>query len=97
MKILENNIFWAVVLGVVLIGISVLLLNQAVQSTMDRFEWGEESYIVEEGDSLWTISHDYCPEKVDRRDWIDEVQALNDLPSSKIYPGQVLTVLAPIK
>lgn len=96
-KILSNNTLMVLLLAAVLIVASVLLLNWVFQPTMDAIEWKETTYRVQAGDSLWIISGDYCPDSVDRREWIDEVQALNGLEDSVIHPGQKLTVLAPVK
>lgn len=95
-KYLESNTL-TVILLIALVVVSVLVLNYALQPTMDGIEWREETYRVQAGDSLWTISCNYCPEGVDCREWIDEIRALNDLPDSIIHPGQTLIVLAPVK
>lgn len=94
MKLLNNPVI-AILLLLVLITIAILVLSFAGRSTLDRVEWQEETYRVKSGDSLWAISGRYCPDSVDRREWVDEVQALNGLTSSTIYPGQRLTVLVP--
>lgn len=80
-----------VVLAVCIAAVLVLSLD----SSMDRVEWHEETYIVEQGDSLWSISGKFCPDNVDRNEWSARVRLLNDLPESIIFPGDVLTVLAP--
>ena len=85
----------AAVALVLFIGITLVLLLIATQSTMTKIEWDEETYIVKSGDTLWTIADKYCPEIVDKREWIHEVQELNDIHSSTIHPGQRLKVLAP--
>lgn len=96
-KILSNDTLMVLLLAAVLILAAVLLLNWTYQSTMDAVEWREDTYTVRSGDSLWAISSGYCPAEVDRREWIEEIRALNNLSSGTIYPGQVLTVLAPIE
>lgn len=95
-RFLESNAS-TVVLLIILAVACVLVLNYAFQPTMDGIEWQEEIYTVQSGDSLWTVASNYCPEGVDCREWIDEIQALNDLPDSMIHPGQTLIVLAPVK
>lgn len=80
-----------------LVAVSILLLNVAGRSTMDTVDWQESTYVVQPGDSLWAISRQYCPDSVDCREWIDEVQALNRISGGLIYPGQNLTVLAPVE
>lgn len=96
-KIFTNNALMVLLLAAVLIVASALLLNWVFQPTMDRIEWQETTYRVQAGDSLWSISRDYCPNSVDRREWIDEVRSINGMTSSNIRPGQKLTVLAPVK
>ena len=93
-KFLNSPVFVVLVL-VLLIAVSILVLSVAAGSTMDRVEWRQEAYRVRSGDSLWALSGRYCPDNVDRREWIDEVQNLNGLTSGFLYPGQKLTVLAP--
>lgn len=96
-KILSNDTLSVLILATVIVFLSVLLLNWVFQPTMDRIEWREEIYRVQDGDTLWAIAGEYCPNNVDRREWIEEIRALNDLPNSMIYPGQRLTVLTPTK
>lgn len=91
------NTFTAVLLVVAILLGGILLLRWSTQPTMDAIEWREETYTVKSGDSLWTISYDYCPENVDRREWIDAVRELNGMDDSIIQAHQKLTVLAPIK
>lgn len=93
-KYLENPV--AALLLVVAIAIACgLIVIKALQPSTDRAEWQEVDYLVKSGDSLWGVAGNYCPRDVDRRDWIREVRELNDLHDSTIYPGQIITVLAP--
>lgn len=94
-KILSNSTLMMVLFALVLVVASILLLNCFYQPTMDGIDWREDSYIVQPGDTLWGISRDYCPENVDCREWIEEVQILNDIQGGVIYPGQRITVLVP--
>ena len=95
-RFFESNTSTAIIL-IIFVVVSILALNYAFQSTLDRIDWQEETYRVQEGDSLWAISAAYCPAGVDRQEWIAEIRALNDLPDSIIHPGQALIVLAPVK
>lgn len=90
----QENILIAVG-AVALIGAFLLLLLVAIQPTMNKLEWQEETYIVKSGDTLWEIADRYCPDIVDKREWIAEVQELNNLHDSMLHPGQILKVLAP--
>lgn len=93
MKILDSNLVTVVLLIAFIVG-SILVLNHAFLSTMDGIEWTEETYIVRSGDSLWSISCEYCPDGVDCREWIEEIRALNGMDDSMIHPGQTLIILA---
>lgn len=96
-KILEHSNLLMVLLAVVFVAVSILVLNQAFQPTMDGIEWQEEIYVIEKGDTLWAISGIYCPGSVDRNEYIEAIRALNGMTDSIIHPGQALTVLAPVK
>lgn len=95
MTALFTKQLFAVSILVALAVIGIVLLCLACGSTMDRVDWTEDTYRVKSGDSLWMLSGKYCPDNVDRREWIEEVQKLNGLTSSFIYAGQRLTVLVP--
>lgn len=96
-KFLEHHIGLTLLLcGLVVIG-GIFALTWAFQPTMDSIEWRETTYRVQSGDSLWAISGDYCPDGVDRREWIEEIKTLNGLDDSIIHPGQKLTVLMPVR
>ena len=94
-KILSSELF-AVVALVLLGGVCVLILCSAFSPTMDEYRWQEEIYTVQQGDSLWSLAGKYCPEGVARGEWVDEVQRLNDLENSLIFPGDDLIVLVAI-
>lgn len=93
---IPNNLIAALFVAVLLV-LCILILVWAVQPTMDGIEWREETYRVQTGDTLWSISSGYCPDGVDRREWIEEIRALNGMDGSIIYPGQRLTVLVAAK
>ena len=83
-----------IIVGAIAVAILILAL-MAVRPSMATVKWEEETYRVRSGDSLWSISGEYCPDSVDRQEWINKVRKMNDLDGSIIYPGQVITVLAP--
>jgi LysM repeat protein len=47
------------------------------------------TYVVEAGDTLWTIASRIDP-SADRRVIVDEVMNLNEMSSPTLYPGQRL-------
>ena len=83
-----------IVVGAIAVALLVIAL-MALRPSMAAVKWEEETYRVRSGDSLWSISGEYCPDSVDRQEWIHKVRKLNDIDGSIIYPGQVLTILAP--
>lgn len=94
-KLLTDSTLTMLTLGTLLVVISVLLLNRVFYPTMDDTQWREEIHRVREGESLWTLSGEHCPKSVDRREWIREVQTLNDLRGGNIQTGQKLIILTP--
>lgn len=47
-------------------------------------------YVVDAGDSLWSIAASHSDAGDDLRDFIADVKDLSQLSGSTIYPGQVL-------
>ena len=87
----KYNKFVVATIVVTLIALTVLALRPSMASV----KWEEEIYRVRSGDSLWSISGEYCPDSVDRQEWINKVRKMNDIDGSIIRPGQMLTILAP--
>lgn len=96
-KIAANNALSVLIFAGIFVLISILLLNYVFAPTMDKYEWREEVHRVQAGDTLWALSGEYCPDNVDRREWIEEIRALNNLHKGTIYAGQSIIVLTPTK
>lgn len=94
-KFFDSHPLAIVTLVVLLVALFIAALVLAYQPTMKGVEWREKTYRVQAGDSLWSISKEYCPDDVDCREWIEEVRALNGMTGSVIYKGQTLTILVP--
>ena len=54
-------------------------------------EYTEEVITVQSGDTLWGIAGAYCPEDMDKREYIRAIEADNECTSA-IKAGDVLTV-----
>lgn len=50
-----------------------------------------ESVVVTRGDTLWNIASEYCPDYMDKRDYIDFIR-LDNKCDVNIHPGDVLMV-----
>ena len=52
------------------------------------------SYVVREGDTLWTIARELAPGS-DPRPVVDLISAMNGVDAGQLVPGQTLVVSAP--
>ena len=55
----------------------------------------EDSYInvsVVSGDTLWTISDEYMPSDMDKREAIYEIKSANNMKTSELTPGQTIRI-----
>ncbi len=58
-----------------------------------KHDWNEFSYTVSQGETLWEIAEEYCPEDMDCREYIYEVKELNNMKTSDLAVGQTITLL----
>ena len=56
-------------------------------------EWQVEDFYISKGDTLWKIAESYCPDDMDIRKWIYEVEKLNNRQTTDIYEGEVIKIL----
>lgn len=70
----------------------VLAATFIIMAQTPSHKFAETTYVVKSGDSLWYISGLYCPDGMDKWDYIHMVQNVNGMTSCTIYPGQCLTV-----
>lgn len=57
----------------------------------DKQAYVEDTVVVHKGDTLWGIAEVYCPESMDKREYIRTIEADNDC-TANIRAGQILTV-----
>lgn len=84
----------ALVLVVAMIGLFIAALCCANPS-MDLDDYQTKTYVVEYGDTLWSIGSKHANESTDVRQWIYEVEKLNDIDNALIYPGDVIDIYVP--
>ena len=70
------------------VAVAVVLLAGAGRAER---EYSEETVTVQSGDTLWGIAGAYCPEDMDKREYIRAIEADNDC-GADIMAGQILTV-----
>lgn len=73
----------------------ILFLTVAIALSVrevEALEWQETTYIVMEGDRIWTIAKTYCPEWYSLEEYIEMLYKRNPGLSALIYPGQEITV-----
>lgn len=56
-------------------------------------EWNTFTYVISDGETLWTIAEEYCPEDMDYCEYIYKVKKLNKMEKSNIAAGQTITLL----
>ncbi len=83
------NFKWFILLIAIIIFFMVAF---GVAITQPKYEWVEVEYVVQEGETLWSIAKDYCPDDMDIRDYICEIQRINNIESN-IYAEQTIVVL----
>jgi len=84
-----------VVLLTAIVLLLVLLLANAVGASVPDGAAAYETHEVVAGDTLWDIAGEHTAAGEDVRRVVFEIQRVNDLDGSVIFPGQVLRVPIP--
>ena len=66
-------------------------------SDTPTYEWKRTLYLVNHGETLWSICHKYCPDKMDMQEYIYLIKQENNMVSSTIYAGDTLIILKEVK
>lgn len=69
----------------------MLVATVAINSKADVNTESVE-YVVQAGDTLWSIAEKYAPNDMDTRKYIYNLMKDNDLESSDIYTNMVLVI-----
>ena len=94
MKDKIQNIILCVALIVTLVSgfVVVCFAAKADAERKNSITYHKISYTVQNGDTLWAISKDYCPDDLSIQEYIYLLKKENNL-GSVIYPGQIIQVL----
>lgn len=79
---------------ILIFALAVAALLIIAYNSKSQHEFTENSYYVAPGDTLWDIATIYCPDDMDKREYIAEIEKLNEMKSARIYAGQKILVLS---
>ncbi len=82
----------AVVLAASMIFFCVLVSAKDRRETLPAYKY-YTSVQIGQGDSLWEIAEEYCPDSASVRDYVKELKSINRLKSDEIQAGSYLTVV----
>lgn len=85
MKLLKENIFIALFLGLCITFITSFFVTNTL-STQEEYQLK-----IEHGDSLWKLADKYGSDE-SKESWINQVMALNNLQTAHIKTGDVLMI-----
>lgn len=77
----------AFVLGLAVAALSILVLDLPSAFAGPESN-GAISITVQPGDTLWAYANEHAPEGVSAQEYVNEVRALNHLPTGRITAGQ---------
>ncbi|NTV40495.1 MAG: LysM peptidoglycan-binding domain-containing protein [Demequinaceae bacterium] len=80
---------WA---AVVVIAVVALVVAPQAFAQGDSAPSASNTYVVAEGETLWSIARSITPTSRDVRDTVDTVKSMNLLDSADIRPGDQLMV-----
>lgn len=76
-----------------IIALTIIIATSIIGCSGQDHSWTIEEYYVEPGDTLWGIARQYCPDDMDIREYIYEVEEYNNMPTSGLRAGQTIDVL----
>lgn len=92
---LKKLLLWTAIflIGVNLLG-AVKLNIFAKEPNFHTYTRYYKSIMISEGDSLWKIARQYCPDgAVSEADYVNELKQINGLKDDTIHSGCYLTII----
>lgn len=93
LKVVNKKKFVKSILTIIFILILGILVINNVLASNEAVETKEIEYVVCKGDTLWKIANKYKLDNQDPREYIYEVEKLNNMTSATIYEGQIIKIL----
>ena len=81
-----------VLLAALAVGFLLLLATAGEATGSSEAPPEPTTYVVQEGDTLWAVAATEYEGDTDIRKVIHEIQELNDLDGSMVFPGQTLLI-----
>ena len=88
-RYLLSIIFYGIIAIIILTALGCIIKDHTQQSDWEQNRDIAEIYI-NEGDTLWGIAQQYKPNFMDIREYIHEIQKLNNLDN--LYAGDVIQI-----
>lgn len=86
-KIIAQTINGLFIAGILFV--SLCFVNTVVKANSTSYE----DYTVVQGDTLWSIASKNLKSGQDIREYIYELQEINNIENCMIYPGQVIKII----
>ena len=83
-----------VLLAALVLGVLLLLATASAATGTSEAVPDPETYVVQEGDTLWSIAETAYPGDVDVRRAVHDIKEINDLANAGLMLGQVLLIPA---
>lgn len=74
-----------------IVGVVILVAMIAAFTRTKQPQYTTDTVVVARGDTLWSIADKYCPKRMDKRQYIENIQTDSGC-NVNIYPGDVLVV-----
>jgi len=71
----------------------IVALGLLAKCKTPTYEWTRTLYLVNRGETLWSICEQYCPKRMDLWEYYFLVKKENNMVSSTIHEGDTLTIL----
>lgn len=78
--------------AIVIVAVAALVFAPQAFAHSDGGPAGSDTYVVGEGETLWSIAQSITPDSGDVRDTVETVKSMNLLESANIRPGDQLLV-----